>query len=114
MLRSLTFIKVIHSLAFWFFSAANLIVLFSALSGQTSILTWLALVALLIEGIVLVLNGWRCPLRTYAEDIGAVSGQVTDIFLPRWFANRIFPICGSLLGFSVLLLLVRLLTGTLG
>jgi hypothetical protein len=113
MLRSLIFIKVVHSLAFWFLSVANLIVLSSALSGRISTLTWVALGVLLIEGIVLILNGWQCPLRTYAEDIGAVSGQVTDIFLPKWFANRIFPICGGLLAFSVLLLVVRLLTGTL-
>jgi len=113
MLRSLTFIKVVHSLAFLFFSVANLIVLFSALSGRTSALTWLALAAVLTEGLVLMFNGWRCPLRIYAENIGAISGQVTDIFLPKWFADRIFSICGSLLAFSVLLLVVRLLTGSL-
>ena len=113
MIRSLTFIKVLHSAAFWFFTAANLVVLAAAVTGRTCTLTWTGLAVLLIEGVILMLNGWRCPLRTYAEDIGAVSGQVTDIFLPNWFADRIFPICGGLLLLSVVLILLRFATGTL-
>lgn len=114
MLRSLTFIKILHSAIFWFFTVANLIVLAAALTGQTSTLTWIALTAILVEGIILVLNDWRCPLRIYAEDIGAVSGQVTDIFLPKWFADRIFQICGGLFLFSLVVLLARLVTEALG
>jgi hypothetical protein len=113
MLRSLTFIKTVHSLAFFVLTVANLIVLYSAVTGQTSPVTWIALAAVLVEGVVLMLNGWRCPLRIYAEKAGAVSGQVTDIFLPKWFADRVFPICGGMLAFSGLLFAIRLLTGTL-
>jgi hypothetical protein len=38
---------------------------------------------------VFAVNGWRCPLRGLAEELGAESGRVSDIFLPRWFADRI-------------------------
>lgn len=113
MLRSLVFIKALHSLVFLVLSAANLIVFVSAVTGLTSWATWISLAAVTVEGVILILNGWRCPLRIYAENVGAVSGQVTDIFLPKWFADRIFPICSSLLAASCLLFLLRLLTGTL-
>lgn len=113
MLQSLTFIKSLHTLAFFVLSTANLSVFYSAVTGRSSWITWVGLAAVLLEGVVLILNGWRCPLRIYAEKAGAVSGQVTDIFLPKWFADRIFPICTSILVFSCLLLVIRLLTGTL-
>jgi hypothetical protein len=48
-----------------------------------------ALATVLGESMNFAGYGWRCPLRTLAEDLGAESGQVTDIFLPRWFADRI-------------------------
>jgi hypothetical protein len=110
MFHSLTFIKLAHTLAFFVLSIANLIVLYSALSGDISTVTWIAFALCLVEGVVLMLNGWRCPLRIYAENIGAVSGQITDIFLPKWFADRIFLICGTMFGVSTVLLLLRLFT----
>ena len=109
MLRSITFIKSAHTLAFVILSIANLIVLYSALTGDISRATRIAFAFVLAEGFILLRNGWRCPLRTYAERIGAVSGQITDIFLPKWFAARIFLICGGILAFSTVLLLIRFL-----
>ena len=110
MQRSIVFIKFVHTLAFVLLTIANMIVLVSAVSGRTNTLTWVAFATVLVEGLLLMLNRWRCPLRTYAERIGAVSGQVTDIFLPKWFADRIFLICGSLLALSCLLFVIRILT----
>ncbi len=34
-------------------------------------------------------NGFRCPLTELAERYGAERGSVTDIYLPRWFAQNI-------------------------
>lgn len=42
------------------------------------------------------MNGGKCPPTAVAERHGAANGSVSDIFLPRWFADRIFPICGTL------------------
>ncbi len=114
MLRSITFIKSAHTLAFIALSVANLLVLYSALTGRVTATTGVAMALVLGEGIVLILNGWSCPLTTYAEKLGAVSGQVTDIFLPKWFADRIFSTCGGLLAFSVLLFIIRYVASRLG
>ena len=35
------------------------------------------------ESAVFLANGARCPLSRLAESLGADSGSVTDIFLPR-------------------------------
>lgn len=50
----------------------------------------------MVEGFILVGNGWRCPLRSLAEELGEPTGSVTDIFLPRWLADHIFEICTPL------------------
>jgi hypothetical protein len=114
MLRSIAFIKFLHTLIFFIMSIANIQLLFSAIIGSISILTIVAFTIIFVEGVVLLFNGWRCPLRIYAERIGAVSGQITDIFLPKWFADRIFLFCGGLFAFSVSFFIIRIICSVLG
>jgi hypothetical protein len=47
-------------------------------------------------------------LTILTEHLGAARGSVTDIFLPKWFADRIFPVCGTTFGVALLLILFRL------
>jgi hypothetical protein len=53
-----------------------------------------ALVAAVGESIVFVVNRGRCPLTQLVEALGAENGRVSDIFLPRWFADRIPQLFG--------------------
>ena len=41
------------------------------------------------ECLIFAADGFRCPLTRLAEDAGAPSGSVTDIYLPRWFARNL-------------------------
>lgn len=107
MLRAMAFIKSAHTLTFFLLSACMGIVLYSAITGQITSLTGIAYVMLLTEGVVLLINEWRCPLKVYAERLGALHGSVADIFLPKWFANRLLPIGGGSFVFSTILLVVR-------
>ena len=84
--------------------------LYEVILDRITILSWIALTLFLAEGILLLANGWRCPLTVYAETLGATHGRVTDIFLPSWLADRVFQICGSLFAVAVLLLVIRLLS----
>jgi hypothetical protein len=107
--RSMFFIKFIHTLIFVFFSMCIAVVVFSALTGQISALTWWALVLVLIEAAVFFGNGWRCPLTNYAEKLGAENGSVADIFLPLWFAKRLPVIAGTIFGLAALAVVFRAL-----
>jgi hypothetical protein len=49
----------------------------------------------------------HCPLTGLVESLGAESGRVSDIFLPRWFADRIPQIFGPLLAVGLFGLVVR-------
>lgn len=107
--KTIFLIKVVHTLIFWILSACVLYALFSGITGGITTWTWIAVGLLLLESVVLVASGWTCPLTILAERSGAVRGSVTDIFLPKWFADRIFPICGSLYVLALALIAWRVL-----
>ena len=102
-------IKIVHTVIFWVLSLCVLYALFSGVADQVTPWTWVAISLLLVESIVLVAFRWTCPLTLLAERQGAVRGDVADIFLPKWFADRIFPICGTLFGIGVILVAWRAL-----
>lgn len=104
-----THIKVVHTLIFWVLSACVLYALYSGLADRITTWTWLAVGLLLLESAVLAVSGWTCPLTILAERQGAVSGSVADMFLPKWFADRTFPICGTLFGVALAAIAVRLI-----
>jgi hypothetical protein len=102
-------IKAIHTAIFVVLSCGVTYVLVSGATNRITRWTWIAVVAIVVEGLVLVASGGRCPLTTVAERLGANHGSVSDIFLPRWFADRIFPICTTLFLIGCALLAARLL-----
>jgi hypothetical protein len=92
---ALFLIKSFHTLIFFVLSACVTCVLYSGVRGRNTRWTWISLAAIFREGCVLIANRWRCPLTDLAERVGARSGTVSDIFLPVWLSDRIFPICGT-------------------
>lgn len=108
MLRSLFLVKFIHTIIFLVLSMCVGIVLYTSIIDNITSVTWISFIFVLIEGAVLTISGWKCPLTKYAEKLGAASGTVTDIFLPKWFADRTFLICGIIFTFTTILLFYRL------
>jgi hypothetical protein len=102
-------IKLVHTAIFAVLAACVLYVLASGAADQITPWTWYAMAAIVVEGIVLLANGGKCPLTALAERRGAASGSVSDIFLPKWFADRIFPVCGTLFLMGCALVAYRLL-----
>ena len=102
-------IKLIHTLIFWILSGCTVYALFSGVAGRITTWTWVAVGLLLVESTVLLVSGWTCPLTILAERQGALRGSVADIFLPKRLADRIFPICGTMYGVAVMLVLWRVL-----
>jgi len=82
-------IKLVHSAIFLFVAGSVLYVFYAGLANRRSRLAYVALGTALGESLIFTINRFQCPLRVLAENLGAESGQVTDIFLPRWFAERI-------------------------
>jgi len=102
-------IKLVHTIIFWVLSFCVAYALFSGIFDRITIWTWAAIGMLLVESVVLAAAGWICPLTILAERQGAPRGSVADIFLPKWFADRIFPICGSLYVIALVIIGLRVL-----
>lgn len=110
LLHSITFIKSVHTTIFILLSGLLAVFLYEVVVDRTTFLTWIAVTVFLVEGLILMASGWKCPLTVYAERLGSTHGQVTDIFLPKWFADRVFIIYGGLFAVTLLLLVIRLLS----
>ena len=102
-------VKVVHTVIFWILSACVAYALFSGVAGRISAWTWFAVGLVLVEGVVLAASGWTCPLTILTERLGAARGSVSDIFLPKWLADRIFPICGTAYAVALVLIAIRML-----
>ena len=100
-------IKLVHTAIFWILSLCVVHTLYSGLANRITTWTWVAVGFLLVESVVLMVAGWTCPLTILVERQGVARGSVADIFLPKWFADRIFPICGTAYGMGVALILWR-------
>lgn len=107
--RIVTLIKAVHTLIFVFFTACIGVVVQGALTGNVTRVTWIAWALVLAECVVFVGNGWKCPLTRYTEALGARSGSVADIFLPRAFARRLPVLAGSVYGLATVILVIRAL-----
>jgi len=100
-------IKLVHSAIFWLLSLCVAYALFSGVTDRITAWTWVAVGLLLVESVVLVASGWVCPLTLLAERLGTPRGSVADIFLPKWLADRIFPICGTAYAIALVLIVWR-------
>ncbi len=106
-LRSITFIKSVHTIVFVPLSALLFILTYETIAGRITYFSWIAVAVFLAEGLVLATHSWRCPLTMYAERLGSTHGQITDFFFPKWFADRVFLVYGALFAASLLSLAIR-------
>lgn len=111
MFNKLFFIKFAHSLIFWWQAACLVYLLYAGITATFNILVLLAVVSILINGLLLLLNKGRCPFTTLAERQGAESGSVTDIFLPDCIARNIFRVSFPFFILELILLGIRFFTG---
>jgi len=103
----LRIVKVIHTLIWIILAAIVLFVFWSGLNASSSIYSWLAVVAVLIEGVVLTIFGGSCPLTTVARRYSSSDSDNFDIYLPNWLAKHNKHIFGSIFLLGLVLMLIN-------
>jgi hypothetical protein len=111
----LTLIRLLHTLVWAFFVA---VILALPVLGWFGHFGWAAVAAGLValEGVVLLVNGWRCPLTDLAaryapDDEPADERSINfDIYLPAWLARHNKTIFTTIYLAGGLFVLVRWLT----
>lgn len=88
-------IKVIHTVVWAFFVACILAIWVFALRSQY-LHAALSIGVVLVEVLVLVLNGWQCPLTSVAAGYTDDRRDNFDIYLPEWLARHNKLVFGTL------------------
>ena len=86
-ITALRAVKVAHTLVWAFFAACIVAIPLASWRGEHRTAAWLAVIVL-FEVIVLVLNGWRCPLTFVAARYTDDRRDNYDIYLPRRLARH--------------------------
>jgi len=105
--NKLFLVKSVHILLFIFMTLCVIYILFSSITKTYHWTLFIAIGAVLIEGIILMLNHWQCPLTNLAKKHGDEKGSVTDIFFPAWFVPHVFKTYAVLFVVGLVLLAVN-------
>lgn len=108
--RELLIIKTLHTVIWALFVLAILYILYAAIMDRIGTLAWSAIALVIFEGIILIINGWRCPLTRLGEKYTERTDVGFDIFLPKWLAKNNKTIFTVLFSVGVILVIYRLLT----
>jgi hypothetical protein len=84
-------IKLVHTLIFFFASGCILYIVYCGVAGKINRYHWAAMGIVLAIGISYAANGFECPFATLVHRM-AGRRDVSDIFFPDWFANKIVPV----------------------
>ncbi len=101
-------VKALHIVIFILGAVGVCYVIYAGVVNRITRLTWIVVSLMFFEALALGLNGWRCPLTTLAENLGAESGAITYILLPDWLAPHVFTIGGLLFALGFFLVIYRL------
>ncbi len=100
---AVTLIKAVHTLAWFSIEACMAYVLYAGLARRSDRRAGIAAAVVAAEALIFAGNGFRCPLTQVAERLSGERGSVTDIYLPRWFAQNLPAIHVPLIGLAVFL-----------
>ncbi len=103
---ALTGIKVVHTVVWAFFAAC--IVAIPVLGWYAQyVYAVLFMILVGVEVLVLVINGWKCPLTSLAEHYTNDRRDNFDIYLPEWLARHNKTIFGTLYVAGILVTIAR-------
>lgn len=92
-MSALVLIKVVHTIV-WAFLAGAIAILPYLLLRRPRLAKWL-LAILLVESVVVTVNGMRCPLTNLAARYATEQPANFDIYLPLWLAKYNVAIFGA-------------------
>ena len=90
-------IRIVHTAAFFVIAACIAVVDWEGIRKRPGRRAALAAGIALAESLAYASNNQVCPLAPLAEEVGAESGTVTDLYLPKVVSDRVPVIGGSAL-----------------
>lgn len=106
----LTFVRALHTVIYVVMVMAILAVLYGGVTGRTGPWLIVALVLILIEAVVFIGNGMKCPLTAIAVRYGATKEGAYDTFFPERFTRHTLTVFGPLMLLALAMVVWRWLT----
>lgn len=100
-------IKSLHTAIWIFFNIVIAYMSYAVIVGDLDILFWVGLGFVLLEGLVLLLFRWTCPLTLIARRYSHSKRDNFDIYLPEWIARNTKTIYTTISILIVLIALIR-------
>jgi len=105
--KKLFVIKFIHTAIWGVMAAAILYILYVGIFNKVGILVWYCIGLILVEGMVLLICKWKCPLTILGYRYTNNRDAGFDIFLPVWLAKNNKIIFSILFSIGLILVLWR-------
>ena len=105
----LIIIKTIHTLVWLFFNFVIFYMLYAAITNKLDIWLWIGYGLFILEGIILLLFKFFCPLTVMARKYSDSTKANFDIYLPHWLAKYNKLIYTSILAVIMLITIYQLL-----
>jgi hypothetical protein len=105
----LIIIKTVHTLIWLFFNVVIFYMLYAVLTDRLNKWLWIGYGLFILEGIILLIFKFFCPLTLMARKYSDSTRANFDIYLPEWLAKYNKQIYSVLLGIILLLTIYRLI-----
>ncbi len=102
--NKLILIKIIHTIIWLFFNVVIFYMLYAVILNKIDKWLWIGYGLFILEGIVLLIFKFFCPLTIIARRYSDSAKHNFDIYLPEWLARY------NKMIYSAILLIVILLT----
>ncbi len=105
----LTLIRTVHTLIWIFFNVVIFYMLYAVLINKMDKWLWIGYGLIAVEGIILLLFKFFCPLTIMARKYSNSTKANFDIYLPNWLAKYNKQIYSGILLIITIIAVYRLL-----
>jgi len=106
----LILLKLLHTAIWSFYVVIIVYTVFAAIIGRLDFYFLTAVCLVVLEGIILLINGWQCPLTRIAEKYSDEVSLGFDLYIPKWLAKHNKTIFTTLFSAGIIIATYRILT----
>ncbi len=103
-LAKLRVIKIVHTIIWLFYNVVIFYMLYASISNKVDRWLWIGFGLVLLEGLILLICRFYCPLTLLARKYSNDQTDNFDIYLPRWLARH------NKLIYTTLVLIILIIT----
>lgn len=108
--QKLLLIKIIHTVVWAFYVIVLGYILYAGIFNVIDVKLLIAVGLVIIEGIILIIFKWKCPLTVLAYRYTDDRRPAFDIFFPEWLAEHNKTIYSILFATGIVMIIYRLLS----